>query len=342
MHRLLEIIRSVNKTHPHLGPILAVNLVGAIARKCVLNVAPAGMGKSVSSETVADIFPKQVLKYESLTRSSLRHMSKALTGFNGLVVVDDVGAEKTIYSRVATISALAHLVYSHRVSKYTASWYFKIEDFHGSAILNIQPVALDTVINSDDFEAVIRDKTLRYYHFFRPKEPKKIKPKFPLPHNYEIDHVRLKLYKRRLWYDLIRIGLSQWSYARCIEHIPDLLRAVATVDGRNRVEPQDFKLLAKLLKPMQIEPYVFDRSGPEMAIFFNRNLLYLIIEVATHRDKLTAEAMAVDYKMSYRNIQRFIDTVIDWVTIDQNSPQIIKPSDNLKKILEVIGVYDRY
>jgi hypothetical protein len=46
MHNILSLIRSVNKTHSGLGAFIAMNLVAAKSRRCILNVAPAGCGKS--------------------------------------------------------------------------------------------------------------------------------------------------------------------------------------------------------------------------------------------------------------------------------------------------------
>jgi len=42
MHRLRKLIKKVNRTHRGLGPMIAMNILAAKAKKTILNVAPAG------------------------------------------------------------------------------------------------------------------------------------------------------------------------------------------------------------------------------------------------------------------------------------------------------------
>ena len=51
-HTLAQLVKKVNKTHKGLGPLIAMNLIAAKARKCILNVAPAGCGKSTATDIV--------------------------------------------------------------------------------------------------------------------------------------------------------------------------------------------------------------------------------------------------------------------------------------------------
>jgi len=46
MHTIRELIRRINKTHKGLGPMIATNLIAAKAKRCILNVAPAGCGNN--------------------------------------------------------------------------------------------------------------------------------------------------------------------------------------------------------------------------------------------------------------------------------------------------------
>ncbi len=45
MHALRTLIRQVNRTHKGLGPMIGANILAAKAKKCILNVSPAGCGK---------------------------------------------------------------------------------------------------------------------------------------------------------------------------------------------------------------------------------------------------------------------------------------------------------
>lgn len=46
MHKLRQLIRQVNKTHKRLGQMIAMNILVAKSKRCILNVAPAGCGKN--------------------------------------------------------------------------------------------------------------------------------------------------------------------------------------------------------------------------------------------------------------------------------------------------------
>ena len=44
MHKLRQLIKTVNKTHKGLGQLIAINLLAAKAKICLLNISPAGCG----------------------------------------------------------------------------------------------------------------------------------------------------------------------------------------------------------------------------------------------------------------------------------------------------------
>lgn len=115
-------------------------------------------------------------RYTSLTLASLHRRKDEFTGFHGHLVVDDLGGEKSLWSRTATITVLANLVYTHYVQKITMSYEINITDFQGSSALNIQPILMQSLVADDDWIAVVRDKVLRYYHLIRPVEPKSYLP----------------------------------------------------------------------------------------------------------------------------------------------------------------------
>lgn len=45
MHKIRTLIKQVNKTHRRLGPMIAMNIICAKAKKCIINISPAGCGK---------------------------------------------------------------------------------------------------------------------------------------------------------------------------------------------------------------------------------------------------------------------------------------------------------
>lgn len=119
---------------------------------------------------------EQSKKYTSLTLAGLKHIAKELTAYGGHIIIDDLGSEKSLWSRTATVTVLANLVHTHYVHKITQGYEIQITDFQGSAALNIQPVLMNSLVQDTDWIAVVRDKVLRYYHLIRPRKPKAYLP----------------------------------------------------------------------------------------------------------------------------------------------------------------------
>ena len=55
MHKLQQLIKQVNKTHKGLGPLIAINILAAKAKKTILNVAPADCGKSTAESLISTV-----------------------------------------------------------------------------------------------------------------------------------------------------------------------------------------------------------------------------------------------------------------------------------------------
>ena len=340
-HRLHQLIKTVNKTHKGLGPMIAFNLLAAKSGRCILNVAPAGCGKSTATNVVFDLLKPEVARYGSITLAGLHFLADKMKGFRGHIIVDDLGAEKSVWSRVATVSTLSHLCYSHSVSKYTQALKINITDFYGSIAFNVQPVLMQGIVDSEDWVAVVRDKIIRYYHLFRPANPKVDMPKVEFTYGPSIDKVTMKKYKGKNYYRLLTLGLYQWSAARCNEHIPALLKACAALDGRYAVNTSDYVLLAKLMKNFSIERHIIETYGFESARFFMQNPYYLLVELASF-SKVTLEQICVDYKVSMRTVQRLLETVKDWCYLENNSPKLVKPTGYAAGVLKNMGAQERW
>lgn len=243
--------------------------------------------------------------------------------------------------RKATVTVLANLVYTHYVRKVTQTGEINITGFQGSVSMNIQPVLLNSLVQSDDWIAVVRDKVIRYYHLFRPLKPKQYIPEVSIEWGEPTQKVKLSKYRGKLWFQLVSIGLTQWSYARCQEHLPDLLRASASLDGRMKVNVTDYHLLIKLLQPIQLERYIVTTYGFEAGRVFDNNLYCILVELASFKNP-TIEQLCVDYKVSPRTAERLIGTVQDWCWIKANSPRRVLPTDEAEHILDIAGVNQKW
>jgi len=341
LHTVQRLIKDVNHTHPRLGPLVAINVLSAKAKVCILNVAPAGCGKSTATDSVHEALPDRSVKYTSLTLASLHRRRKQFTDFDGHLVIDDLGGEKSLWSRTATVAVLANLVYTGFVHKITMSHDIKIENFRGSASLNVQPVLMYSLITGDEWIAVVRDKVLRYYHLIRPIKPKSSKPELTLDWGKDLSRVSMSKYRGKLFYQLLAVGLTQWSHARCLEHLPAYLKAAAALDGRTRVNVSDYYLLRKLLAPMQLERYLVESYGFESGRTFDNNLVCILAEMATHREP-TVQTICEDFKISPTTVYRLVRTMEKWCFKKTNSPTRIMPTDACLEMLNICGVFRKW
>jgi len=317
--------------------MVGMEILAAKAKKTLLKVAPAGTGKSAVSDAVSVMLFGENMKYTSLTLAGLVRLKDKLKEYKGHIIIDDLGAEKSQWSRVSTITTLANLVHTHYVHKVTQTSEILIEDFFGSVSLNIQPVILNTLVQTDDWIAVVRDKVMRYYHLHRPVEPKKDAPHIDMEKTAPIEEVTMSKHRGQLWYELVAIGLNQWSYARVNEHVPDLLKACATIDGRKRVKASDYRMLIRMLLPMQLEPYLVETYGFESGRVFNNNLYCILVELASFGEP-TLQQICYDYKVSLTTARRLIEREADYCFIKIGKPSRLAPTDKTKELLDLAGV----
>lgn len=333
MHRLEAIEAEVNDTHSGLGRFLTFNLLCAYANQCVLNVAVAGIGKSTCTWTLKEIFGDNAIILDSITRSGFKYIADELTGFSGVVIVDDLGKVDTQYSRMATVSSFAELVYSHFIKKMTYTIEIDISDFKGAALMNIQPVLMELLTNRPEWEAVIRDKTIRYYHLQRPLNPRKHHPRLIVPDRVPLDSINYEMEPSPSYFELLQIGLTQWSYARTVEHIEDLLRGAAMLDSRDHVTHEDMVIVRHLLGPMILERWLFKKFAFESHIHFDDDAMCIMTELASF-NPLSVEQVCTDFKVTSQTCYSLLKNVEEWAIVNKAS---VEPTELTCEILQSIG-----
>ncbi|MBU2249573.1 MAG: hypothetical protein KKD77_22695 [Gammaproteobacteria bacterium] len=336
MHQLYSLIEEVDKTHPALGNALAFAVNCVKAKKCLLIVSPAGCGKSAISDTLGINHPGAV-RLDSVTRSGLKDFRDTFSNYYGLVVMDDMGKVDSLYNRKHTISTFAELCYSHFISKHTFTVTIEIANFFGSAVLNIQPPILAEVYEYPEWESVIQDKTIRYYHLYRPTKPNESKPSVDIDWGIDIDLVSKPTHHYKLYSKLESIASIQWSDARVIEHLNSLLRATAALDKRQEVRNEDFILLTNLMKPLTIERHIMTKVGFEIGRYMNTNLAATLVEFASWKN-ISIDRIARDYKISPATTYRLLSEIKEWFKADAVVAKKLIPKPELKKILKEAGV----
>jgi len=341
MHQIRQLIRQVNRTHKGLGEMVAMNLITAKSKRCILNIGSRGTGKSTATNTVAYLLKDRATKYTSLTMAGLVRIQDTLKGFTGHIIIDDLGAEKSDWTRTATISTLATVVMEHSIHRITQTSETRITDFNGSASLNIQPVLMTSLMQSDEWINVISDKILRQYHLIRPIKPCKGFPNVNFDWGINIEQVDEPKRASKEWYQLIQYGLSQWSNARCLQHIPEMLKAVAALDNRTKCKREDYEILAKLMSSMQLERFITDSYGLEARETFNNEIYCILIELASWGEP-TIEIICQDYHRKPTTVLSAAEVAKDWCMVSPDKPKRLIATEQCKKTFERIGVNQKW
>lgn len=336
MHQLLEIAQKVESTHKGLGNAVAFTILCVKARQCLLIVSPSGCGKSVMTDIIAKGHPN-AYQMLSITKAKLADYKDTFTNFYGVVCMDDIAAAGSLYERKETLIAFAVLCYSHAISKHTWVSDFDITNFHGSAVLNIQPAILAEIYEYPEWESLLREKTLRYYHLYRPTAPCQDKPDVEIDWGIDLDEVHRPRHDYKLYDTLFNTCSIQWSDARTLEHLDTLLKTVAALDNRLDVNNNDLILLHKLIKPMTIERYVMHKTGFEVGRWMDTNLAAVLVEFASWKD-INVDRIARDYKISPKTVYKLLAGISEWFVEDKVKSKTLVPRPELKRILKEAGV----
>jgi len=326
----------VEKTHSGLGNAMAMAIVCVKARECLLLVSPSGCGKSVITDTLAKIHP-EAYPLLSITKARLSTFKDVFSNFKGVVVMDDMASAGSMYERKETLVAFSVLCYSHFISKHTFSSDFEITDFHGATVMNIQPAILAEIYTYPEWESLLREKTLRYYHLYRPTKPCQDPPSFKVDWGIDMDLVKKPDYRYKLYSKVEAIAGIQWGDARLQEHVNTLLRASAALAQRQVVTNDDFALLYRLMKPMTVERYVMHKTGFEVGRWMDTNLAATLVEFASWKN-ISIERIARDYKISPSTVYQLLSQIREWFVASETMTKRLVPKPELKKVLKEAGV----
>jgi hypothetical protein len=306
------------------------------ARKILLIVAPRGCGKSRATTFVSKAYPECLLQ-DRLSIAGLAALRSVLDGFRGVITIDDIAKTQTPYARISTITTLTELISSHYVHSHLKGINFDINNFYGSALVNVQPVLLKEVVHSDEWEASIQDKGVRYYHLWRPRKPNPDPPQLKLEWGIPIEEVKTPSFKYPYAKPLLRIGEAQWGFSRLQEHLSDYLKAAAALDGRKVVNKSDYLFLSSALNPLKIETVVTDKAAFESGRYFHSNRLAILTEFVTY-GHVTLEQIARDYKLSESQARRIMAKYSkDWIEVSK-SPTTYAPSAHMARRLSEGGL----
>lgn len=331
-------MQQVDKTHRGLGRLYSFCLMSIKAKKVVLLIAVAGSGKTTALEAAAKVNKKGFMAFDSITRSGLKVIEKKLNDFEGTCIIGDLGNIDTGYSTKESIKTAVLLTYEHHLTKLNSQMNLSIENFQGSFITSAQPVIMQNLINSQDWEAVVRDKTIRYYHLIRPLFPNNEKINIHADWGKDFDDVTYKHKQSKEFDELWRCGLDQWGRSRTSVHVIDLLKACAALDGRKYVNHSDVLVALELTKPMRLEKFLVEKQGFETEKEFMHNHACMLTEFATYKE-VTYDQIATDFFVSLRTVNRLLLTVRELVLPNPRDENKLIPTDIAVKVLKECGYW---
>ena len=335
-HRLLEYMKLVDKTHKGLGRLYSFTLMMNKARKVTIIIAIAGSGKTTALTAASDVNPKGVISLDSVTRSGMKALESKMNGFEGTVIINDLGNIDTGYSTKESVKVAVALTYEHHLSKLNAMTNINIENFNGSFVTSAQPSIMQSIVNVSDWEAVIRDKTARYYHLYRPINPNESPLNIKASWGKNFEAVKYKEIKCPELTELNKVGLSQWGLARTHIHIKDILRACAALDNRLFTNKSDILTALELTRPMRMENFIIDKQGFESKKEFLGDHLCMLTEFASY-PKVTKTIISSDFFVGLRTVDRLLSQVRELYMPDPLDKENLLMTDISKRVLKECG-----
>lgn len=336
MHKLLTYKQKIDKTHKGLGNLFVFDLVGTKANKLVINIGIAGSGKSAAQNAVSKCNKEGTLQRDAITRSGLEKIQKELNGFRGTFLIDDLGNVDTSYSLQESVKAAIALTYDHGLSKLNAKTDLEISDFYGSFLTSVQPEVMPQLVNSVSWEAVIRDKSIRYYHLFRVTKPNRSPIEINVIWGVDIGEVSFTKIKTPIHDELRKVFLSQHGLSRADEHLTDFLKAAAALDGRKRVTLEDYKVLLEITRPMRLENQMLWKTTIAGEKQFLVDHFYLLSEFATY-ETVSLEQLASNWFVTANSLHRILQNVKELYTILPNDLENIHMREFTQEILKESG-----
>ena len=335
-HPLFSTISKIEKTHAGAGRMAAACLLAQKASKAMLIVAVPGTGKTTALDWSAAQNPHGEIKLDSITRSGLAGMDKELSDYKGVLSVADLGAVDTQYSVKEASKVVALLCYEHRLNKKNVSIEIDITNFRGSALSTIQPSSVQKLISGADWDSVLQDKLIRYYHLRRPLKIRNSPIDLDVPWGADFEDVAVSPQIVSNCKKYVDQSVQQWSDARAVQHWIDFYRAAAALAGRKAVLKADVDAAHKVMQPLSLEPYLVLRESLSSDRTFLADDCCVLTELASY-GKLDHKRTIKNYRVSSRTLQRSIDRSGTWLVPGLRGRMEHLPSEQSIEVLKNAG-----
>ena len=332
-HPLFLYRSKVDSTHEGLGNLAAFTALACKARKCSMIIGSSGTGKTTGVNTALVNNGKTNIQLDSLTRSGLKTYEDQLTGFEGILCVQDLGSIDTAYSLAESLKVLAVLAYEQQISKNNSIMELSIKDFKGSCTTTAQPIMMTKLLRNYSWEAVLSDKVLRYYHMHRPTATTDKPLKVKLPWGIDINKVAIPGMLHRAIMDFCGSHVTQWSYARGVEHLGDLVKAAAAFRNATKVSPADVMAVHDIIKPLWYEKHLVKKSAFEAHASYDIRSHCVLTELVTY-GKIEENQTCRNYRISERTYYRLMAGVSAWCVANGHKTGGYTPSEQFQTVFE--------
>ena len=342
-HPLFLYRTKVDSTHEGLGNLAAFSALSCKAQKCAMIVGSSGTGKTTGINTALQNNGKTNIQLDSLTRSGLKTYEDQLTGFAGILCVQDLGSIDTAYSLSESLKVLAVLAYEKQIAKNNSMMELSIKDFKGSCITTAQPIMMTKLLRNYSWEAVLSDKVIRYYHMHRPLNTAKKPLKAKLAWGTDLGEVQVTDKIMAAIAKFCRTTITQWSYARGVEHLRDLAKAAAAFRKSTKVTMADLEVVHDIIRPCWYEKHLVRKTAFEAHTSYDIRSHCVLTELTTY-GKIEENQTCRNYRISERTYYRLMANVSTWCVANAGKKGGYLPSEQFEQVFEecepsTAGVY---
>lgn len=336
MKGIQELMNNIESTHPNLSEATVMNVLADIGNRSLLTIGISGTGKDTIANYIAACSQRNKIKPHGVTVNGLKAYQDQLSSNSTTMIVGDLAKSGSDYMQINTISVLCGIVYDHRIEKHNATLNLEIENVHASALMFAQPLILKKLVKVPEFESDIQDKTIRFYHLYKPTTPNMVglpdgKPYLSLdrkPIVYEPEAAK------KYWKDMMDNFEKEFSLSRAMEHATALMKASALYNGRNQVKEADAWLVYQLSKNFRIEEAIYTKRELEGERFLDANFLPLLTVLVTYREP-TVQTLSKAFKLSEVRVYAILKEMGEWVLLNKKE---LVPTKKTIELMKAIGV----
>ena len=281
-HPLFAYRAKIDKTHKGLGNLSAFTALSCKARKCSMVIGSSGTGKTTGVNAALNNNGKTNIVLDSMTRSGLKTYEDQLSGFAGILCVQDLGSIDTAYSLSESLKVLAVLAYEKQIAKNNSLMELSIKDFAGACITTAQPVMMTKLLRNYSWEAVLADKVIRYYHMYRPTATTNKPLVAKLSWGIDLNKVTVDNKVMAAISKFCLEHITQWSYARGVEHLRDMAKACAAFRKATKVTVQDLEVMHDIIKPCWYEKHLVRKTAFEAHTAYDIRSHCVLTELTTY------------------------------------------------------------